>query len=221
MKVYAAINNVQAALSKTGVAKGRTNTQGSGYKFRGIDDVYQAIAPLLAAHGLCVIPRFVARTCEERQSKSGGALFYVTVEAEFDFVCAEDGSKHTARTFGEAMDSGDKATNKAMSAAYKYAAFQTFAIPTEATAVDADAETHQVTAEFDGIPAADLDELAAMMVENFTAGAEIEAIRIWYSPGTFGESAYGTAQDARKYVWGQLDSKLRTLLKANKPESTP
>jgi hypothetical protein len=145
MKVYAAINAVQRDLSRIGISKDRVNTQGSGYKFRGIDDVYNALAPLLATHGLCIVPRFIARHCEERQSKSGGALFYVTVEAEFDFISSEDGSKHTARTFGEAMDSGDKATNKAMSAAYKYAAFQTFAIPTEGTP-DADAETHQVAA---------------------------------------------------------------------------
>lgn len=146
MKVYEAINAVQAALSKTGISKNRRNTQGSGFMFRGIDDVYQAIAPLLAEHHLCIIPRFVARICDERQSKAGGALFYVTVEAEFDFVSSEDGTKHTARTFGEAMDSGDKATNKAMSAAYKYAAFQTFAIPTEGNP-DADAETHEVAAK--------------------------------------------------------------------------
>lgn len=142
MKVYAAINAVQRALSHTGIEKSRRNTQGSGYNFRGIDDVYNAIAPLLAEHGLCIVPRFLTRTCEERQSKAGGALFYVTVEAEFDFISSEDGTKHTARTFGEAMDSGDKATNKAMSAAYKYAAFQTFAIPTEGNP-DADAETHE------------------------------------------------------------------------------
>ena len=79
----------------------------------------------------------------ERSSKAGAALFYVTVEVEFDFVSAEDGSKHTVKTFGEAMDSGDKATNKAMSAAYKYAAFQAFSIPTESDN-DADASTHVV-----------------------------------------------------------------------------
>lgn len=143
MKVYQAINAVQAALSTDGIGKNRKNTQGSGYMFRGIDDVYNALSPLLAKNALVIIPRMLARTCEERQSKAGGALFYVTVEAEFDFVSAEDGSKATARTFGEAMDSGDKATNKAMSAAYKYAAFQTFAIPTEGNP-DADAETHEV-----------------------------------------------------------------------------
>ena len=145
MSVYKAINAVQAELAKTGILKSRRNTQGSGYNFRGIDDVYNAIAPLLAQHGLCILPRILARTCDERQTQKGGAIFYVTVEAEFDLVCAEDGSKHTVRTFGEAMDMSDKATNKAMSAAYKYAAFQTFAIPTEADN-DADAHTHELKA---------------------------------------------------------------------------
>jgi hypothetical protein len=143
MKVYKAINAVQAELSSVGITKDRRNMQGSGYNFRGIDDVYNAIAPLLAKHSLCILPRVLTRECVERSSKSGGALFYVTVEVEFDFVSAEDGSKHTVKTFGEAMDSGDKATNKAMSAAYKYAAFQAFSIPTESDN-DADAHTHSV-----------------------------------------------------------------------------
>lgn len=146
MRVYKAINAVQSQLSKQGITKDRTNTQGNGYKFRGIDDVYNTIAPMLAAHGLCILPRVLARTVTERQSQKGGALFYVVVEAEFDFVCAEDGSKHTVKTFGEAMDSGDKATNKAMSAAYKYACFQAFSIPTESDN-DADAHTHEVAAK--------------------------------------------------------------------------
>jgi len=143
MKVYQAINAVQAELCKIGIAKSSTNTQGAGYKFRGIDAVYNVLSSIMAQNGLVIVPRMLGRTCEERTSKSGGALFYVTVEAEFDLVSAEDGSKHTARTFGEAMDSGDKATNKAMSAAYKYMAFQTFAIPTEGDN-DADAHTHEV-----------------------------------------------------------------------------
>lgn len=45
------------------------------------------------------------------------------------------------------MDSGDKATNKAMSIAYKYAAFQAFCIPTEDTAIDADATAHNVASQ--------------------------------------------------------------------------
>lgn len=142
MSVYKAINSVQAALCKTGIGKDSDNKQ-QGYKFRGIDAVYNALSPLLAQYGLCILPRMLNRSCEERMSKNGSTLFYVTVEAEFDLVCAEDGSKHTVKTYGEAMDSGDKATNKAMSAAYKYAAFQAFAIPTEGDN-DADSQSHEI-----------------------------------------------------------------------------
>ena len=142
MKVYQAINAVQAELAKAGITKDKRNQQ-QGYNFRGIDDVYNALSPLLAKHGLCILPRILTRDVQERQTQEGGVLFYVTVEAEFDFVAAEDGSTHVVRTFGEAMDSADKATNKAMSAAYKYAAFQAFAIPTEADN-DADSHTHEV-----------------------------------------------------------------------------
>lgn len=141
MSVYKAINAVQKDLAETGVVKSQTNTF-DGYKFRGIDDIYNALAPLLAKHGLCILPRMLARSVLERQSKDNKALFYVTVEAEFDFVAVEDGSKHTVKTFGEAMDRGDKATNKAMSAAYKYACFQSFTIPTEGN--EGDSESHDV-----------------------------------------------------------------------------
>ena len=65
--VYGAIAAVQAALAKQGIAKARKNQQ-QGYAFRGIDDVYSALAPLLAEHGLCIIPRVLSRTCTERQT---------------------------------------------------------------------------------------------------------------------------------------------------------
>lgn len=142
--VYQAIVAVSAELAKEGIPKSREN-KAQGFKFRGIDEVQNTLAPLLAKHNLIIVPRCIARTVVERAGRSGGALFYVTVEAEFDFVSAVDGSTHTARTFGEAMDSGDKATNKSMSAAYKYAVFQTFCVPVEGDN-DADATTHDVAA---------------------------------------------------------------------------
>jgi hypothetical protein len=152
--VYKAIAAVQGELSKVGISKDGQNTQ-QNYKFRGIDQVYGALSPLLAKHGLCVLPRIVEREMHERVtvkewngSKKESVLFYVTVTAEFDFVAVADGSSHTVRTYGEAMDSGDKATNKAMSAAYKYAAFMAFAIPTEGDN-DADATTHDVAPRVD------------------------------------------------------------------------
>lgn len=142
-KVYAAISAVAKEMASTGISKDRVNKV-QGFNFRGIDQVYNALAPALVTHGLVILPRLTERTCIERINKNGTALFYVVVKAEFDFVSTEDGSIHTVTTYGEAMDSGDKATNKAMSIAYKYAAFQAFCIPTEETAIDADAEVHQV-----------------------------------------------------------------------------
>jgi hypothetical protein len=142
-EVYKAISSVQGALAKEGISKNRKNQQ-QGYSFRGIDDVYNALSGLLAEHRLCIIPRYLSRTVTEREAKSGGVLFNVVVEAEFDLV-GSDGSKHVARNYGEAMDSADKATNKAMSAAYKNMALQVFAIPTEGDN-DADAVTPEVKA---------------------------------------------------------------------------
>lgn len=189
MSVYKAINAVQAALSKTGIQKDRRNSQ-QGYNFRGIDDVYQALSPLLAEHGLCILPRVLSRTVTERQTAKGGVLFYVTVEVEFDFVCAEDGTHHTVKTFGEAMDSGDKATNKAMSAAYKYAAFQAFAIPTEGDN-DADATTHEVAAEPEP-PAVDLE----MIRKSIESAPNLEVLQAHF-----------------KAAWLQLDKGQRDAIK--------
>jgi ERF superfamily len=144
LSVYQAIAKVQAELAKDGISKDRKNKE-QGYSFRGIDDLYNALAIQLSNAGLCILPRVLSRELKERMSKSNTPLFNVVVEAEFDFVSAADGSKHTVKTFGEAMDSADKATNKAMSAAYKYACLQAFCIPTEGDN-DADGTTPEVVA---------------------------------------------------------------------------
>lgn len=145
--VYQLIAEVSADLAKEGIAKDKNNDT-QKFRFRGIDDVQNALAPVLAEYGLVILPRMRNRECAEKTSKNGGTLFYVTVAAEFDLVSSHDGSSHTVCLFGEAMDSGDKATNKAMAMAYKYMAIQTFCIPTEGND-DADAEAHEVMAKKD------------------------------------------------------------------------
>jgi len=211
MKVYKAINNVQADLSVLGITKDRRNMQGSGYNFRGIDDVYNTIAPLLAKHGLCILPRVLSRECVERVSQKGGALFYVTVDAEFDFVSAEDGTKHTVKTFGEAMDSGDKATNKAMSAAYKYACFQAFSIPTESDN-DADAHTHTPAPKVSATKT-DLVPPTRMAIVADVAAAIDERISANDLIGAFEEYSGITDVEEKTALWGMLDSKTRSSIK--------
>jgi len=211
MKVYKAINNVQADLSVLGITKDRRNMQGSGYNFRGIDDVYNTIAPLLAKHKLCILPRVLSRECVERVSQKGGALFYVTVDAEFDFVSAEDGSKHIVKTFGEAMDSGDKATNKAMSAAYKYACFQAFSIPTESDN-DADAHTHTPTPKVSATKT-DLVPPSRMAIVADVAAAIDERMSANDLIGAFEEYLGVTDVEEKTALWGMLDSKTRSSIK--------
>lgn len=140
--VFLAINEITGELSKEGIEKNRTNKD-QHYQFRGIDDIYNSLSSLLAKYKLCIIPKVLNRECSERQTSSGKPLFCVVVYMEFQFVSAIDNSSITVSVFGEAMDLADKATNKAMSAAYKYACLQTFCIPTEGEN-DADAVTHMI-----------------------------------------------------------------------------
>lgn len=139
--VFTAINKITAEFADEGISKGRENKQ-QGFAFRGIDDVLNALSKKLADHKLLILPSYKKREVSERTTAKGGVLFDVVVEADFEFISAIDGSSHRVGPFcGEAMDSGDKATNKAMSAAYKYMALQTFCIPTEGDN-DADATSH-------------------------------------------------------------------------------
>lgn len=204
-KVYKAINAVQLALSKSGIAKDRINQQGASYKFRGIDDVYNAISPLLGEHGLCILPRMINRDLQERQTSNNKPIFYVTVEAEFDFVSAEDGSIHIVRTFGEAMDMSDKATNKAMSAAYKYACLQAFAIPTEGDN-DADASTIQPE-----INSAKIGALSERVLADFIAliqsSIDMQELQINF------QNAYRAAQAANDQPAVETFTKLKDGIK--------
>ena len=213
-KVYAAIAKVMAGVGKDGIQKDRKNEL-QGYKFRGIDDVYNALSAHLVAAQLVILPRVLKRDVTERVSNKGGALFYVVLDVEFDVVSAEDGSKHTVRTVGEAMDSGDKATNKAMSAAYKYMAMEVFCIPTDADN-DADAHTHEVkpnTAtqvardEFDNMPADEQQFLREKAMELIALCESDQGDVVAYLDGLRLQS------DEKLALWSQLPSKVRTFIK--------
>lgn len=202
-KVYQAIAAVTAEMAKEGIAKGRRNQQ-QGYQFRGIDDVYNALSPVLAKHRLCILPRVTERVVQERETRNGGVLFYVTVRVEFDFVSADDGSVHMVSTYGEAMDSADKATNKAMSAAYKYAAFQTFCIPTEGDN-DADATSPEVRTRAapdpkparEAVPAEQMPADYLALVDELEAAATKEELRRWALDTTARRAALPKPAQAR------------------------
>ncbi len=143
-EVYKAIAAVQGELAKEGISKSRKNQQ-QGFAYRGIDDVYAALAPLISKYNLCILPRVVSRESSERTSAKGGVLFYNAITIDFDLVSSIDGSKHTVTAVGEAFDSGDKSIGKAQSYAYKAMAFMLFAIPVEGQDNDPDATSHEVS----------------------------------------------------------------------------
>ena len=138
-KIFRAISDTMADI---GIVGKTSKNQQQGFMYRGIDAVMNALNPALIKHRIFVVPETLNQKREERQTAKGGLLIYSVVTVKYTFY-AEDGSSVCAVVIGEGMDSGDKATNKAMSVAFKYALFQVFCIPTEEL-IDPDRESHEV-----------------------------------------------------------------------------
>ena len=141
-KIYQAIAGVMADVGAIG--KDSVNEQ-QRFKYRGIDAVMNALQPAFIKHGIFVYPEILEHTREERQNAKGTNLIYSVIKVAYHFT-AMDGSDVVVTVIGEGMDTGDKATNKALSIAFKYACFQLFCIPTEEMR-DPDAEVHEVKPE--------------------------------------------------------------------------
>ena len=132
-KIYTAIVEIMDDIKSIG--KDRYNKMQS-YSFRGIDDVYNALQPALIKHKVFCVPTVKSVKREDGVSAKGTPLKYTVVDVDYEFTSAEDGSSVKISMSGESMDSGDKSLNKALSAAYKYACFQLFCIPTESESHD-------------------------------------------------------------------------------------
>ena len=125
--IFKKIIEVMADINAIG--KDRRNQQ-QGFQFRGIDDVMNELHGSLAKCGVFVLPTVLEETRTTGKTKNGGDMFYTRLKINFGFY-AEDGSHVDAVVIGEAMDTGDKASNKALSIGLKYAMLQVFCIPTE------------------------------------------------------------------------------------------
>ena len=154
-QIYAAISAAMADISAIG--KDKYNQQ-QGFKFRGIDDVMNALKPILTKNKIFTVPQVLEQTREIKVTAKGGELRYSLLKIAFRFY-ATDGSFVEAVTLGEGMDSGDKASNKAMAIAYKYALFQVFCIPTEEM-TDPDGESYETKHETQKTGAAEAAEQA-------------------------------------------------------------
>src|SRR5437899_55115 len=128
--IYDAIGRMTAALAKEGISKDKVNSD-QKYKFRGIDDVRNAVASLMDECKLIIVPKMMERTEKEGTTKNGGFSLRVIVKINFHFISRADGSELVVPMENEAVDYSDKATNKAVSQAYKTCCINVFNIPTE------------------------------------------------------------------------------------------
>lgn len=136
--IYKAIIGVMAEINAIG--KDRKNQQ-QGFAYRGIDDVMNELHAALTKNKVFVVPEVLNEERSTGKTRNGGDLFYTRLKIRFTFY-TDDGSSVSAVVIGEAMDSGDKASNKALSIGLKYAMLQVFCIPTE-DEKDPDAQSPQ------------------------------------------------------------------------------
>lgn len=124
------------------ITKSEKNQQ-QGFRFRGIDNVMNELHELFAKNDVFILQEVQGFTTENRPTKSGGTNTFTRATIRFRYMTT-DGSYVETVNVGEAMDSGDKGMNKAMSIALKYSLLQMFLIPTEEPK-DPDATTPEET----------------------------------------------------------------------------
>jgi hypothetical protein len=138
VKIFKQISLIMADVPAIG--KDSMNKQ-QGFKYRGIDAIYNALQPVFAKHGVFSCPEVLTESYERIESKAGGWLNFARLKIKYSFY-ADDGSSVSLVVVGEGMDSGDKASNKAMSVAHKYAITQLMKLPFASD--DPDEESHTI-----------------------------------------------------------------------------
>ena len=122
------------------VGKDQRNQQ-QNFNFRGVDAVVNAAAPALDKHGVITLPvleEIEYTTVEVGQKRT--PMAHVRVKVTYRFH-GPAGDHLDALVPGEAMDSGDKGTAKAMSVAYRIALIQALNLPTSDE--DPDGKTYE------------------------------------------------------------------------------
>jgi len=173
--IYKALINVSKEIGSVG--KDSVNKT-QGFAYRGIDDVMNALSPVMAKYNVIAVPEVLEMQREERTTKNGGVLIYSTLKVKYTFI-TDDGSSISTIVIGEGMDSGDKSTNKAMSIAFKYALFQVFCIPTKEM-IDPDQESHEVQAKTKPVKVATKKQVDDLLERFKVLNQDITVIKTFY-----------------------------------------
>jgi hypothetical protein len=138
LTIVEALNEIMKAVG--GIAK-KDRNQAQGFNFRGIDSVVNAVSPALQKFGVVVFPTVEDCSYETVEiGRNRTAMGHVRVRVSYTFIGAGGDSLKTT-VVGEAMDSGDKATAKAMSVAFRTALLQALCLPTDD--IDPDATSYE------------------------------------------------------------------------------
>lgn len=144
LAILKAINEIQRSVSAIGIRKGRKNTD-QGFMYRGIDDVYNIVGPVLAGNGVFILPHDIARMDQDWVTKNGGKGTHCTVTGSFRWQHIS-GEYLDVQCCGEGRDMQDKAYQKALSTAYKNQLFMVLCIPLDGT--DADEDTGETDLDY-------------------------------------------------------------------------
>lgn len=138
MNIYEKMAGITAELSA--VAKNLKVGEGkSSYKAVGEADVLAAVKPLEAKYKIYSYPMsrkivdsdMLTTTKSYNGQESTSSKFFMRVETVYRFVNAEDPTEHIdVTTYGDGIDSGDKAPGKAMTYGDKYALLKAYKIIT-------------------------------------------------------------------------------------------
>lgn len=207
--VVEVVSAITGELAAAGIAKTREN-KAQNYYFRGIDDVYNALAPLLAKYQLVIIGEVLERVMTERETANGKIMFHAAVRVSYALSTKKETSGIPLIVWGEAMDTGDKSTIKAMSAAYKTMALQLFCIPTEGDN-DADASAPEAVKKTQ----MDKGELSAAL-KNMQTAPDTDALKKIFTEAT-GAARMAKDADAITQIMNAKNARKAQLEKAREP----
>lgn len=125
------VKAVNAVMADVGYVKATGRNTQQNYNYTSDEDLLKAIQPAMAAHGLALIPAAISEveTDAAYQTKTGGTMWRRAAIVTYN-LAHTSGAVMPVTVYAEGCDTADKGAVKLMTAAYKYALRQAFAIPT-------------------------------------------------------------------------------------------
>lgn len=209
--IYTALSAVMGDVQSIGKGTGKDVNRKQNYVFRGVDTVVDAVGPVLRKHHVIVVPN--VRTFDYGEIATGTdrkPMGHARVVVEYTFY-ALDGSHIVSSAAGEAFDSGDKATPKAMSVAYRTALLQALCVPTGDPEPDADSYERSeyqepVKPAWDPLKDAKNKAWQAAQAAGLDVDAMLAELRVWT-----GNPRLETAEMVEVEMWAGFTAHLQSI----------